>query len=141
MALHPFSAHFLHILERYFSWQAQYLYVLGAQASISELRRCLGHSSTLNLFITTTSLAGSDVLVHLPHPCQFNSHTPPVDPSSPPLTPFKYSYNSPSDVLGLIETLTALQMSNQQDARSKVDSGSVAADLFYALYCTPYYGY
>ena len=35
MALHPFSAHFLHILERHFSWQVQYLLTLEGDASCS----------------------------------------------------------------------------------------------------------
>ena len=58
-------------------------YVLGAHAAISELRRCLSYSSPLNLFTTTTSLAGSDVLVHLPPPCQFNFITHPLSKLSP----------------------------------------------------------
>ena len=68
-------------------------YVLEAQASIDELRRCLGFSSTLNLFTTHTSLVGSDVLVHLPYPCQFSSYIAPRDPELPPLAP--YSYRTP----------------------------------------------
>ena len=114
-------------------------YVLGAQASILELRRCLGFSSTLNLFTTHTSLVGSDVLVHLPYPCQFNSHIAQRDPESPPLAPF--SYNSPSDVLELIASLTKTHMATQIGIHKRIASGSVEADLYYALYCTPYYGF
>ena len=90
-------------------------------------------------FTTPTSLVGSDVLVHLPYPCQFNSHIAQRDPASPPLTPF--SYNSPSDVLELIASLTTAHMSTQVGVHNRIASGSVEADLYYALYCTPYYGF
>ena len=114
-------------------------YVLGAQASIDELRRCLGFSSTLNLFTTHTSLVGSDVLVHLPYPCQFSSYIAPRDPELPPLAPF--SYRSPSEVLELISSLTKTHMATQAGIHTRIASGSVDADLYYALYCTPYYGF
>ena len=114
-------------------------YVLGAQASIDELRRCLGFSSTLNLFTTHTSLVGSDVLVHLPYPCQFSSYIAPRDPELPPLAPF--SYRSPSEVLELISSVTKTHMATQAGIHTRIASGSVYADLYYALYCTPYYGF
>ena len=114
-------------------------YVLGAQASIDELRSCLGFSSTLNLFTTHTSLVGSDVLVHLPYPCQFSSYIAPRDPELPPLAPF--SYRSPSEVLELISSVTKTHMPTQTGIHTRIASGSVDADLYYALYCTPYYGF
>ena len=61
-------------------------YVLGAQATIHELRRCLGFSSALNLFTTPHSLAGSDVLLHLPPPPN-SALTPPLPCHRPPSIP------------------------------------------------------
>ena len=60
-------------------------YVLGAQAAIDELRRCLGYSSALNLFTTPHSLAGSDVLLHLP---------PPANSAPTPPQPYHHPQNS-----------------------------------------------
>ena len=109
-------------------------YVLGAQASIDELRCCLGFSSTLNLFTTHTSLVGSDVLVHLPYPCQFSFYIAPRDPELPPLAPF--SYRTPSEVLELISSLTKTHMATQAGMHTRIASGSIDADLYY-----PYYGF
>ncbi len=118
-------------------------YVLGAQATINELRRCLGYSSALNLFTTSHSLAGSDVLLHLPPPCKFSSHSSSALPSCPEQSPpplHDFRYNTPEDVLHLIETVTASQI-GRSPTRTRSGSCSVDSDLFYALFCTPYYGY
>ena len=88
---------------------------------------------------THTSLVGSDVLVHLPYPCQFSSHIAPRNPELLPLAPF--SYRTPSEVLELISSLTKTHMATQAGMHTRIASGSIDADLYYALYCTPYYGF
>ena len=68
-------------------------YILGAQATLSELRRCLGYPSAFSLFTTSHSLAGSDVLLHFPPPSTFSLipvSTPPI-PFADPLPPLMIS--------------------------------------------------
>ena len=119
-------------------------YVLGAQATLSELRRCLGYPSTFSMFTTSQSLAGSDVLLHLPPPSTFSLipvTTPPTPFADPLPPPHDFRYTSPEDALQLIATLTVSQMTAQQTKFGRVASNAMDADLFYPLFCTPYYGY
>ena len=102
-------------------------YVLGAQATISELRRCLGYSSSLNLFTTTHSLAGSDVLLHLPPP----SPTLLKQLSSPLSSPFLSLMISDTTLL-LRSSLSlkqlqphSLQITNTHATRSKTKASTL----------------
>ena len=118
-------------------------YVLRAQATLSELRRCLGYPSTFSLFTTSHSLAGSDVLLHLPPPSTFSLipvTTPPTPFADPLPPPHDFRYTSLEDALQLIATLTVSQMTAQQTQFGRVASNAMDADLFYPLFCTPYYG-
>ena len=119
-------------------------YILGAQATLSELRRCLGYPSTFSLFTTSHSLAGSDVLLHFPPPSTFSLipvTTPPTPFADPLPPPHDFRYTSPEDALQLIATLTVSQMAAQHTQFGQVASNAMTADLFYPLFCTPYYGY
>ena len=119
-------------------------YILGAQATLSELRRCLGYPSAFSLFTTSHSLAGSDVLLHFPPPSTFSLipvTTPPTPFADPLPPPHDFRYTSPEDALQLIATLTVSQMAAQHTQFGQVASNAMTADLFYPLFCTPYYGY
>ena len=119
-------------------------YILGAQASLSELRRCLGYPSAFSLFTTSHSLAGSDVLLHFPPPSTFSlipPDTPPSPFADPIPPPHEFCYTSPEDALQLIATLTTSQMEAQHNKFGQVASNAIDADLYYPLFCTPYYGY
>ena len=119
-------------------------YILGAQASLSELRRCLGYPSAFSLFTTSHSLAGSDVLLHFPPPSTFSlipGDTPPSPFADPLPPPPEFRYTSPEDALQLIATLTTSQMEAQHNKFGQVASNAIDADLYYPLFCTPYYGY
>ena len=119
-------------------------YILGAQASLSELRRCLGYPSAFSLFTTSHSLAGSDVLLHFPPPSTFSLipvDTPPSPFADPLPPPHEFRYTSPEDALQLIATLTTSQMEAQHNKFGQVASNAIDADLYYPLFCTPYYGY
>ena len=119
-------------------------YILGAQASLSELRRCLGYPSAFSLFTTSHSLAGSDVLLHFPPPSTFSlipPDTPPTPFADPTPPPHDFGYTSPEDALQLIATLTISQMAEQHNKFGQVASNAIDADLYYPLFCTPYYGY
>ena len=54
-------------------------YILGAQATLSELQRCLGYPSAFSLFTTSHSLAGTDVLLHFPPPSTFSLIVPSLE--------------------------------------------------------------
>ena len=47
----------------------------------------------------------------------------------------------PEDALQLIATLTTSQMEAQHNKFGQVASNAIDADLYYPLFCTPYYGY
>ena len=109
-------------------------YILGAQASLSELRRCLGYPSAFSLFTTSHSLAGSDVLLHFPPPSTFSLIPPDTPPSpfdDPTPPPHDFRYTSPEDALQLIATLTISQMAEQHNKFGQVASNAIDADLYY----------
>ena len=112
-------------------------YILGAQATLSELRRCLGYPSAFSLFTTSHSLAGSDVLLHLPPPSTFSLtpvSTPPIPFADPLPPPHDFRYTSPDDALQLIATLTVSQMAAQHTKFGRVASNAMDADLYYPFF-------
>ena len=119
-------------------------YILGAQATLSELRRCLGYPSAFSLFITSHSLAGSDVLLHFPPPSTF-SLTPVSTPPTPfadPLPPLMISATPPRLMhFNLLPLLPFHKWRRSTPSLDRSPPMQWTPDLYYPLFCTPYYGY
>ena len=108
-------------------------YTLGTFSAVDDLLACFPRSAALHTFSSTTSLVRPDIFLRLPPATNFTGQ--PVEGRT--------DFVSHTPATALEALLTARKTTYEQcpSSRESVEAGSLTADLHFALYCTPYYGY
>ena len=98
-----------------------------------DLLACFPRPAALHTFSSTTSLVRPDIFLRLPPATNFTGQ--PVEGRT--------DFVSLTPATALEALLTARKTTYEQcpSSRESVEAGSLTADLHFALYCTPYYGY
>ena len=104
-------------------------YTLGTFSAVDDLLACFPRPAALHTFSSTTSLVRPDIFLRLP-------------PAGQPVEG-RTDFVSLTPATALEALLTARKTTYEQcpSSRESVEAGSLTADLHFALYCTPYYGY
>ena len=108
-------------------------YTLGTFSAVDDLLACFPRPAALHTFSSTTSLVRPDIFLRLPPATNFTGQ--PVEGRT--------DFVSLTPATALEALLTARKTTYEQcpSSRESVEAGSLTADLHFALYCTPYYGY
>ena len=108
-------------------------YTLGTFSAVDDLLACFPPPAALHTFSSTTSLIRPDIFLRLPPATNFSGQ--PVEGRT--------DFVSLTPATAWETLLTARKTTYEQcpSSRESVEAGSLTADLHFALYCTPYYGY
>ena len=103
---------------------------LGTFSSLDDLTACFLRPAALHAFSSNSSLVLPDVFLRLPPAANFTGQPVEGRPDFVSYTP-----------AAAIAALLAARNTTCPSSRASIETGSLAADLHFALYCTPYYGY
>ena len=108
-------------------------YTLGTFGAMDDLIACFPRPAALHAFSSHSSLVRPDIFLRLPPAANFAGQAVEGRPDFVSHTP----------AAAMTALLTARKETYQHcpSSRESVETGSVTADLHFALYCTPYYGY
>ena len=100
---------------------------------MDDLIACFPRPATLHAFSSHSSLVRPDVFLRLPPAANFAGQA----------VEGRLDFVSHAPAAAMTALLNARKATYQHcpSSRESVEPGSVTADLHFALYCTPYYGY
>ena len=108
-------------------------YTLGTFSAVDDLIACFPRPAALHAFSSNSSLVRPDVFLRLPPAANFTGQ--PVEGR-----PDFVSHTPAAAMTALLDARKATYQ-HCPSSRESVETGSLTADLHFALYCTPYYGY
>ena len=108
-------------------------YTLGTFSAVDDLIACFPRPAAFHAFSSNSSLVRPDVFLRLPPAANFTGQ--PVEG--------RPDFVSHTPAAAMASLLAARKATYQHcpSSRESVETGSLTADLHFALYCTPYYGY
>ena len=108
-------------------------YTLGTFSAVDDLIACSPRPAAFHAFSSNSSLVRPDVFLRLPPAANFTGQ--PVEGR-----PDFVSHTPAAAMTALLDARKATYQ-HCPSSRESVEAGSLTADLHFALYCTPYYGY
>ena len=108
-------------------------YTLGTFSAVDDLIACFPRPAAFHAFSSNSSLVRPDVFLRLPPAANFTGQ--PVEGR-----PDFVSHTPAAAMTALLDARKATYQ-HCPSSRESVETGSLTADLHFALYCTPYYGY
>ena len=108
-------------------------YTLGTFSSVDDLTACFPRPAALHAFSSNSSLVRPDVFFRFPPATNFTGQ--PVE-GRPDFVSLK-----PAATMAALLAARSTTYQHCASSRASVETGSLIADLHFALYCTPYYGY
>ena len=100
---------------------------------MDDLTACFPRPAALQAFSSHSSLVRPDVFLRLPPAANFAGEAVAGRPD--------FVSHTPAAVMAALLTTREATLQQCPSSRDSVETGSVNADLHFALYCTPYYGY
>ena len=104
-----------------------------AFAAMDDLIACFPRPAALHAFSSHSSLVRPDIFLRLPPAANFAGHAVEGRPD--------FVSHTPDAAMTALLTARKETYQHCPSSRESVETGSVTADLHFALYCTPYYGY
>ena len=108
-------------------------YTLGTFSSVDDLTACFPRPAALHAFSSNSSLVRPDVFLRLPPAANFTGQPVEGRPD--------FVSHTPAAAMAALLAARSTTYQHCPSSRASVETGSLAADLHFALYCTPYYGY
>ena len=108
-------------------------YTLGTFSSVDDLTACFPRPAALHAFSSNSSLVRPDVFLRLPPTANFTGQPVEGRPD--------FVSHTPAAAMAALLAARSTTYQHCPSSRASVETGSLAADLHFALYCTPYYGY
>ena len=108
-------------------------YILGTFSGMDDLIACFPRPATLHAFSSNSSLVRPDVFLRLPPAANFAGQAVEGRPD--------FVSHAPAAAMTALLNARKATYQHCPSSRESVEPGSVTADLHFALYCTPYYGY
>ena len=102
-------------------------------AAMDDLIACFPRPAALHAFSSHSSLVRPDIFLRLPPAANFAGHAVEGRPD--------FVSHTPDAAMTALLTARKETYQHCPSSRESVETGSVTADLHFALYCTPYYGY
>ena len=108
-------------------------YTLGTFSAMDDLIACFPRPAALHAFSSHSSLVRPDIFLRLPPAANFAGQAVEGRPD--------FVSHTPAAAMTALLTARKATYQHCPSSRESVETGSVTADLHFALYCTPYYGY
>ena len=108
-------------------------YTLGTFSSVDDLTACFPRPAAFHAFSSNASLVRPDVFLRLPPAANFTGQPVEGRPD--------FVSHTPAAAMTALLAARSTTYQHCPSSRASVEPGSLTADLHFALYCTPYYGY
>ena len=108
-------------------------YTLGTFSDMDDLTACFPRPAALQAFSSHSSLVRPDVFLRLPPAANFAGKAVAGRPD--------FVSHTPAAAMSALLTTREATYQHCPSSRDSIETGSVNADLHFALYCTPYYGH